>query len=134
MTLDNVVIKGNIVFDGQIPNLEKATIFVTLVDITEQDADSIVVLRKVLTHISSNDYLNNNIEFTLEGKMNKNLSSDYAISVHVDMNGKGENNITQGDYITMTNYLVSPPLTSPITIQVKKVWWIFNLLDFSSII
>jgi len=121
MTLDDVVIKGNIVFDGQIPNLEKATIFVTLVDITEQDADSIVVLRKVLTHISSNDYLNNNIEFTLEGKMNKNLSSDYAISVHVDMNGKGENNITQGDYITMTNYLVSPPLTSPITIQVKKV-------------
>ena len=115
-----LLVKGDVVFEENIKPFHNATVYIKLLDVGKQDVESKVVSTQFLNNVSFDQEKDKKISFSLRGNITKSHFATYVVSVLVDLDGDKETSL--GDYITMTNYQVLPPLTSPTTILVKKVY------------
>jgi uncharacterized lipoprotein YbaY len=104
------IVKGHIVLDKNVKSFSGATIYVSLLDVTMQDAGSKLISQQVIKDVSYycddyNDLICNQkkIGFELFSDMT-NFRRMYSISVHIDVDNNGEVNL--GDYISMESYPV----------------------------
>jgi len=115
-----LLVKGDVVFEENTKSFHNATVYIKLLDVGKQDVESKVVSTQILNNVSFDQEKDKKISFSLRGNITKSHFATYVVSVLVDLDGDKETSL--GDYITMTNYQVLPPLTSPTTILVKKVY------------
>jgi hypothetical protein len=100
-----LVVEGIIHLVGVSSSTPNATVYVQIVGVSLADAPSIVVAEKVIPDFQIDIDGPAEIRFSISTS-NLNRRANYALIAHIDVNGSGE--ITQGDYLTMENFPVSP--------------------------
>ena len=105
---EEVEVSGKIVFDDVAKPFRNATLYVSLEDISKQNASSETIASQTIRKVSvtgkeweTRRY--KQIDFVLRGKILDNRGM-YVVSAHVDVDGDGRMSI--GDYITQEYYPV----------------------------
>jgi putative lipoprotein len=115
--LNEVVVDGTISFGADIVPFSKAAVYISLLDVTMQDAHSKTLASQVIKDVEYSP--DKRIEFSLKGKIEDERGT-YIISVHVDVDGDGR--VSIGDYITTGYYQVAPVgNTTGLNVQVQRV-------------
>jgi uncharacterized lipoprotein YbaY len=113
------LVRGEIIFDGEVKPFSEGTIYVRLEDVSLLDAPSKLISEQVIGKISYDPTINGTIKFALYGKVT-NVQASYIVSVHVDVDNNGK--ISSGDFINMESY---PVLTygypDHVLVHVRKV-------------
>lgn len=110
------MLRGTVSFEEQNISISNATAYVTIEDTSIADASSAVVEEQIISGISING-ANNTFQYEVatskleEGK-------NYSLSVHIDIDGDG--NVSQADYITTRQYLLTSN-SKTLDAVVKKV-------------
>lgn len=113
-------LKGEILFEGGVPLLSKATVRVQLQDVTRVDASSRLVAEQVRAGVSCQPGSDQSMRFNLDIPRNLDEKAFYTLHVHVDRDGSGV--VSTGDYITMQSYPVSSrDVHKHFTIVVRQV-------------
>lgn len=117
------LVSGQVIFDGQLPNVTDALLTVRLEDVSLAGMPS----KTVATHQQKLDLTNTgSIMFELMPNADSpeiNPMSSYAVTAHVSLHPEDQpEDINQGDYLTMQNY---PVLTqgnpSTVIVEVKRI-------------
>jgi uncharacterized lipoprotein YbaY len=115
--LREIVITGTVSFGSDAIPFDKATAYISLLDVSMQDAPSKIISKQVITDIKY--VAGKKIEFSIKGKIEDERGT-YIISVHIDVDG--DSKVSVGDYIT-TGYhqVASHGNTSGLNIKVERV-------------
>lgn len=112
--MSQVAITGKVKFERNATPFEKATAYVSLLDVSRQDAPSETIAKQVIKNVELGEF-----SFSLSGII-KDPTGMYVVSVHVDVDGDGE--VSAGDYITTGYYQISTQDEhTAIDITVQKV-------------
>lgn len=112
--MSQVVVTGKVKFEQNATSFDKATAYVSLLDVSRQDAPSETIAKQVIKNVELGEF-----SFSLSGII-KDPTGMYVVSVHVDVDGDGE--VSAGDYITTGYYQISTQQEhTAIDITVQKV-------------
>ncbi len=118
-----VLVSGQVMFNGNTPNVKKALLTVKLEDVSLVGMPSTVVaVQKEMVDLSTDNAVVFELFPTADSPV-INPRSSYSVMVHVSLHpDENPDDIMQGDYLTMQSY---PVLTqgnpSNVTIEVKRV-------------
>jgi uncharacterized lipoprotein YbaY len=100
---NQIQVTGRITFEAHAVPFTGATAYVSLLDVSRQDAPSKTIVKHTIPNV--NYEVGKKIEFSLTGTIN-DMRGTYIVDVHVDVDGDGR--VSIGDYITMGYYTISP--------------------------
>ena len=112
--MGQVKVTGRVSFGPDATPFGKATAYVSLLDVSRQDAPSRSVAKQVIKCVKKGK----EIKFSLRGAID-DPTGMYVVSVHIDVDGDGE--VSIGDYITTGYYQVAAEGDSDIDVRVQKV-------------
>lgn len=103
-----VTVTGKVHFGPDAVPFDGATAYISLLDVSRQDAPSRTVAKQVIRGAAysagSRKEEEEEIEFALSGTI-KDPRNTYVVSVHIDVDGDGK--VSVGDYITTGLYPVA---------------------------
>ena|SRR5215212_444384 len=99
---DQVVVSGEVSFAPGATPFSKATAYISLLDVSRQDAPSKTIAKQVIKNVKFS--AGEKIKFSLSGEIDDPRGM-YIVSAHIDVDGDSE--VSVGDYITTGYYPVS---------------------------
>ncbi|WP_337863039.1 YbaY family lipoprotein [Nitrososphaera sp.] len=100
-----VTVTGKVHFGPDAVPFDGATAYISLLDVSRQDAPSRTVAKQVIRGAAySAGRKEEEIEFALSGTI-EDPRNTYVVSVHIDVDGDGK--VSVGDYITTGLYPVA---------------------------
>jgi uncharacterized lipoprotein YbaY len=112
--MGQVRVTGRVLFGPDATSFGKATAYVSLLDVSRQDAPSRAVAKQVIKGVQKGKEL----KFSLKGTID-DPTGMYVVSVLIDVDGDGE--VSVGDYITTGYYQVAAEGDSKVDVRVQKV-------------
>ena len=100
--IGEVVVTGAVLFGPDAVPFSDATAYISLLDVSRQDAPSSMITRRVIRNVKY--AAGEQIDFSLTGKIDDPRGM-YVVSAHIDVDGDGE--VSVGDYITTGHFPVS---------------------------
>ena len=98
-----VLLRGEIVFDHNVPGLEKAAMHIFLEDTSLADDSAQVIVHEVIGNITPAMAGAGRVPFVLYGEI-PDKRAHYTVRVHINMERVGK--ISHGDYINTESYPV----------------------------
>jgi uncharacterized lipoprotein YbaY len=103
MSKGQLLVSGRILFGKELTAFTDATVYVCLENVSRADAASLAAAKQVLPGVSHQAGKDETLNFSLYGD-GIDEGSDYAIRVHVDVDGDGQ--ISPGDYVSPESHPV----------------------------
>jgi putative lipoprotein len=115
--LNEVVVSGTVSFGADVVPFNKATVYISLLDVSMQDVLSKTLAKQVIKDIKYSP--DKRIPFSVKGNIEDERGM-YVITVHVDVDGDGR--VSIGDYITTGLHQISAlGNTKGLNVQVQRV-------------
>lgn len=103
MRENQVQVTGRITFESHAVPFTGATAYISLLDVSRQDAPSKTIAKHTIPNINYES--EKEIEFLLTATID-DIRGTYIVDVHIDVDRDGH--VSTGDYITMGNYTIPP--------------------------
>ena len=114
-----VLIKGKIVFQGDVLDISGASVKIEIHDVSRADAKSVTVSTFQIHKLSKHSSTANSIPFELSVDFIPR-KVNYSIWAHIDVDR--DNQISKGDFITMQSYPIKPQnVHEPFIVTVRQV-------------
>lgn len=102
---ENMLVKGTIVFEGDVKPFSGATAHIRLEDVSLQDAPSKLIAEQVVRNVTYDSIDRQKIQFVFyRDGIVVEVNARYSIKVHIDVDNDGK--LSKGDFITTQSYPV----------------------------